>query len=105
MSGRDGSCRRIPRDRAAYDRRQRRIDICRLQSVFRERAARLRIEYLLLSHINIVPVYDPGHKQHDQHLEEDSDDGSERCARLEAKQADRCGYGQFEEVRGADQGR
>src|SRR6202035_5376727 len=43
--------------------------------------------------------------KHDRDLDQHTDDGRERGARLEAKKRDRSGDGELEEIRGADQGR
>ena len=45
------------------------------------------------------------HQQHHRHLDQHPDHGGQRCARLEAEQADRGGDRELEEIGGADQGR
>jgi hypothetical protein len=51
------------------------------------------------------PQYDPHDREHDRHFDQYADDGRQRRARLKAKQRDRRGDRELEEVGGADQGR
>jgi hypothetical protein len=48
------------------------------------------------------PQNDPHDGEHDRHFDQHADDGRQRGARLKAKQRDRCGDRELEEIGGAD---